>query len=134
MSPCGAFALTLVCAGMLATTVWGTLPTWILVGIAILASWRLSKGGAGSAVSELDKSNQVLTRSLADTREKLGNEIRDLRIENGELRGRTDVAIALAPVLEWTISHETRAQERHSSMIVVLDLIAARLGPEPNGG
>jgi hypothetical protein len=76
---------------MLATSVWGTLPTWILVGIAILAAWRLSKGGAGSAVSELDKSNQVLTRSLADTREKLGSEIRDLRIENGELRGRTDI-------------------------------------------
>jgi hypothetical protein len=119
---------------MVATTVWGTLPTWILVGIAVLAAWRLSKGGAGSAVSELDRSNAVLTRSLADVREKLGSEIRDLRIENGELRGRTDVAIALAPVLEWTITHEERAQERHTSMIVVLDLIAARLGPDPNGG
>jgi hypothetical protein len=37
-------------------------------------------------------------------------------------------------VLEWTLSHEERAQERHTSMIVVLDLIAARLGPDPNGG
>jgi hypothetical protein len=115
-------------------TIWGTLPNWILIAVALLAAWRLSRGGAGSAVSELDKSNDVLTRALADTRDKLGVEIRDLRIENGELRGRTDVAIALAPVLEWTISHETRAQERHTSMIVVLDLIAARLGPDPNGG
>jgi hypothetical protein len=115
-------------------TIWGTLPNWILIAVALLAAWRLSRGGAGSAVSELDKSNDVLTRALADTRDKLGVEIRDLRIENGELRGRTDVAIALTPVLEWTLSHETRAQERHTSMIVVLDLIAARLGPDPNGG
>jgi hypothetical protein len=118
---------------MLAATVWGTLPTWILVGMALFVAWRVSKGGAGSAVSELSAANQVLERSLTDTRDRLGAEIRDLRIENGELRGRTDVAIALMPVIDWTQMHEKRAQERHDATIVVLDLIAARLGPEPNG-
>jgi hypothetical protein len=119
---------------MLAATIWGTLPTWLILAVTIFAGWRISKGGAGAAVSELDKSNDVLTRTLAEVRDRFGAEIRDLRIENGELRGRTDVAIAFAPVLEWTVTHEQRAQERHTSMIVVLDLSAARLGPEPNGG
>jgi hypothetical protein len=29
--------------------------------------------------------------------------------------------------------HEQRAHERHAALIVVLDLIAERLGPEPTG-
>lgn len=85
-------------------------------------------------MSELSAANSVLERSLRDERDKLGSEIRDLRVENGELRGRTDVAIALMPVIEWTTVHEKRAAERHEATIVVLDLIAQRLGPEPNGG
>ena len=118
---------------MLAASIAGTVPSWILVAMALFVAWRLSRGGAGSAVSELSAANAVLERSLNEVREKQGAEIRDLRIENGELRGRTDVAIALMPVIDWTQQHEKRAQERHAATIVVLDLIAQRLGPEPNG-
>lgn len=81
----------------------------------------------------MSTANHVLERSLAETREKLGAEIRDLRVKNGELQGRTDVALALLPVIEWTSLHEKRAAERHEATIVVLGLIAERLGPEQNG-
>lgn len=102
----------------------------------------------------LAQSNKVLEKALDDQkqevivlREKTGSEIRDLRIENGELRGRTDVALALNPIIEWTHHHEAaaqqvmdwtqlherRAQERHDAMLGVLSLIADRLGPDPNG-
>jgi hypothetical protein len=118
---------------MLASQILGTLPSWILVALALFVAWRVSRGGGGSAVSELSTANHVLERSLQETRDKLGAEIRDLRIENGELRGRTDVAIALMPVIDWTQMHEKRAQERHAATIVVLELIAERLGPDPNG-
>jgi hypothetical protein len=118
---------------MLAASVAGTIPTWILVAMALFVAWRVSRGGAGSAVSELTAANHVLEQALTRDRDKFGAEIRDLRIENGELRGRTDVAIALMPVIEWTTVHEKRAQERHDATIVVLGLIAKRLGPEPNG-
>ena len=107
---------------MLAATIWGTLPTWLILAVGLIAAWRISKGGAGAAVSELSAANKVLEASLRDARRELS-----------ELRGRTDVAIALGPVLEWTSAHEQRAQERHVGMMFVLDLIAQRLGPDPNG-
>lgn len=115
-----------------AATVFGTLPNWILVALALIVAWRVSRGGGGAAVSELSESNKVLERKLQEVRDTMGGEIRDLRIENGELRGRTDVAVAIGPVLEWTLKHELRAQERHDATLRVLDLIAARLGPDPN--
>lgn len=120
-----------------ASSVLGSLPTWILVAIALAAAWRVSLSGGGSAVSELEKANKVLERALHDERVKaqekydeLGAQVRDLRIENAELRGKTDVALAIN---EWGTGHERRAQERHEAALVVLDLIARRLGPDPNG-
>jgi len=117
-----------------AASVVGTVPSWILVALGLAVAWRLSRGGGGTAVSELSQANKVLERALSEYKEKTGAEIRDLRIENGELRGRTDVAIAISPVIDWTAHHERRAQERHEATLVVLDLIAKRLGPEVNGG
>lgn len=116
------------------TGVLGTLPTWILVVLALAIAWRVSRGGGGAAVSELATANQVLEQRLQRAREELGGEVRDLRVENAELRGRTDVTIAIAPVIEALSAHELRAQERHDGSLRVLDLIAQKLGPEPNGG
>lgn len=132
---------------MVAQSLAGTIPSWILVAMALFVALRLSRGGAGAAVGELAKANEVLEKRLheeRDAKEQLGGEVRDLRVELGELRGRTDftaaLAAALGPILEWTIGHETRAQERHESVmgatarqLVVLELVAQRLGPDPNG-
>lgn len=136
---------------MLAQSVAGTIPSWVLVALALFVAWRVSRGGAGSAVSELSEAGRVLEKRLAEERaakEALGAEVRDLRVELGEVRGRTDFATALgaalAPVLEWTAGHERRAQERHEKMmetsttntsrvVAILELVAERLGPEPNG-
>jgi phosphoserine aminotransferase len=131
-----------------ATSVFGTLPTWILVVIALVASWRVTRGGAGSAVSELTAANRVLERRIHE----LGAEVRDLKIENAELRARTDVSIAIEPVAERIVQaitehedralselakHEGRAIERHElvmragdAQLNVLQLVADRLGPE----
>lgn len=129
---------------LMAASVVGTLPTWILVGFALFVAFRVSKGGGGSAVSELSKANEVLTRRTHE----LGAEVRDLKIENERLKARTDFAQALTPVLESIAqgtnasearqvaimdaqaSHEDRAQERHARTLGVLDLIAKRLGKE----
>lgn len=119
--------------------------------MALFVAYRISRGGGGSAVSELAKANEVLEGRLHDERdakEQLGGEVRDLRVELAELSGRTDFAAALAaalgPILEWTAGHEKRAQDRHEAMMSstqantdavlgVLELVAQRLGPEPNG-
>jgi hypothetical protein len=132
-----------------ATPAWlGSVPTWALFALGVLFAYRISKGGGGSAVSELSKANEVLTAALErerherrEERDRLGAEIRDAKVELGHLAGRTDftaaLAAALGPVIEWTSGHEQRAQERHDavmrageSQLKVLDLIAKALGPE----
>src|SRR5207253_9358680 len=94
-------------------------------------AWRVSRGGGGAAVSELAIANKVLEERIHQLREEyqakvdmLGAEIRDLRVENAELRTRTDYKAVID-------GHEIRAEERAGRLLTVLDLIASRLGPEP---
>lgn len=115
----------------------GSIPTWTLLVVALIAAWRVTRGGGGSAVSELSKANEVLDKRVHE----LGSEVRDLRVENADLAARTDFAASLfeheqrsLTVLRQLLgSHEERAVQRHEAGLRVLDLIAARLGPEPNG-
>jgi len=100
----------------------GSLPSWILLGVALLGAWRLSKGGGGSAVSELSKANEVLTKRVHE----LGSEVRDLRVENEGLRARTDFAQALAPVLEKTAEGVEQAESRQNAIMSTLDQHEAR--------
>lgn len=125
--------------------VWGSIPTWALFLLALVVAWRVTKGGAGSAVSELSKANEVLTTRVHD----LGSEVRDLRVENAALRERTDVTLAIAPAAQRIIDetravateHERAAIERHElqlaaarSQLTVLGMIAERLGPDNGNG
>jgi hypothetical protein len=115
---------------MIQATTWiGSIPSWALLAVALAAAWRVTKGGGGSAVSELSRANEVLTNRVHE----LGGEVRDLRVENAELKGRTDVTLALTPLLEWSGNHEQRAQDRHDQTMVILSLVAKGLGQEPNG-
>jgi len=121
---------------MLATIAWGNLPNWILVGVALIVSWKLSKSGGGMALAEHERANTRLTTSLKEAREELAAarlEIAALQTKLARLEGQTNVAVAMTPLVDWTLMHERRAHERHAALIVVLDLIAERLGPDPNG-
>lgn len=120
-----------------ASIVWGSVPTWALFALGIFAAWRLSRGGAGSAVSELSKANEVLTKHNHD----LGAEVRDLKIEVARLETKTDLTLALEPAVDRIVGrigeHETRAIERHGAQLqesakqlTVLSMIADRLGAE----
>lgn len=106
----------------LAVDVAGSIPAWVTLALLLAVGFRLSRGGGGAAVQELSKANEVLSRRVNE----LGREVRDLRVENGKLRERTDFAAVIA-------THERRAEARAAKTLTVLDLIAARLGPEPNG-
>lgn len=97
----------------------GTPVQWATAGLVLFVAWRLSRGGAGAAVSELSESNRVLERRVHE----LGAEVRDLRIENAELKQRTDFAYVMQ-------EHEDRAQARADATLRVLGLIADRLGPK----
>lgn len=104
------------------------LPTWGILAVTLAAAYRLTRGGGGAAVAELDRSNRVLTEALhaerqahQATKDRMGAEVRDLRVQVATLEAKTDVAAVMQ-------GHEERAQERHVKTLQVLELIAARLG------
>lgn len=98
---------------------WGSVETIAVLVLTAGIAWRISRGGGGSAVSELSKANEVLERRV----DEQGKEIRDLKMKNAELASRTDFGATMA-------IHEERAAQRHQATLRVLDLIAARLGPD----
>lgn len=114
----------------------GTLAGWATFAAAAAAAYAFWRGGGSTAIASLEAANRVLEKRVKD----LEDQRRQDEATISELRGRTDVSEALAPILEWTVKHETRAQERHETTLeghektlVILDLIAERLGPDKNG-
>lgn len=111
---------------LVAVDALGTIPGWLTLIVLLGSGLYVLRHGGSTAIETLSKANDVLTKRVQD----MGGEVRDLKAENAKLTGRTDVVLALGPVLEWTAKHEERAQERHLAMLRLLDLIAERLGPD----
>jgi hypothetical protein len=122
----------------------GTLPGWLTFAGILFAAWIFYKGGGGTAINSLQTANQVLEKRVHD----LGAEVRDLKIENAGLKEQTNVAVALIPAVQKIVDeisehdarvaeslsrHEDRAIQRHDGQLKILELIADRLGPDPNG-
>ena len=84
------------------------------------------KGAGGTALRTLETANRILERRVHD----LEAQARDDTKTIAELKGKTDMALAVKPFMEWAVQHEGRAHERHEKTLMVLDLIAARIGPE----
>ena len=109
---------------MLATTTWaGSAPTWILVGMALVAAWRLTRGGAGSAVSELSESNKVLKAALDEERGKGVV----LLARTVALEHKTDVSLVLEPFVKWATDHEAADLERHEVTVASFGVVVDRL-------
>lgn len=110
--------LAQISAGAPSPPTWtGSLPTWLILAMAVLVAWRVTKGGGGAAVSELTQANDVLTRALDKEREQGVD--RQKRIE--ALEAKTDIVLAVSPLLA---DHEKRAQERHEATLLVLRALA----------
>lgn len=112
--------------GSASSQVWGTLPGWLTLLSLVAVGFILWRGGAGTAVEGLQNTNRELERQIHALQAQ--NEAQAKEI--AELRTKTDVTLALAPLLEWSTNHETRAQQRHEGTMNVLELIAERLGKE----
>lgn len=109
--------------------VWGTLPGWLTVVGIVFVGITLWRGGTGTALDTLIATNHV----LEDEVKKLRDADRAKDKEIATLQARTDIALALSPLLDWSRTHEIHAQERHVAILNVLDLIAQKLGPDANG-
>lgn len=106
---------------------WSSLGPEIVAGLlAMTALLYMRRHGGGAALAELELANRVLERRIND----LTAENVRLAGEVATLRARTDVALAVGPVLEALRTHEERAAERSDKHLAVLGLIADRLGAE----
>jgi hypothetical protein len=107
----------------------GTLPGWLTLAALAGTALLFARGGGGVAVGQLRTANRVLAERV---RELEQSEL-SMNRQIAELEGRTNVALAIVPVIEWTTNHEQRAQERQAALLGVLELIAQRLGPDDDG-
>lgn len=107
----------------------GTIAQWLTVAAAAGIAWALFRGGGGTALATLEAANRILEGRVHEL-EKQGK--RDAETI-AELRGRTDVALAMQPLTVSMEHHEERAQARFEKTLDVLDLIATRLGKEHDG-
>lgn len=108
--------------------VWATnVPGWFTLAVVATAAWSFRRGGGGTAIASLEAANRVLEKRV-HTLEEQGRE-KDKEI--ALLKGRTDVSIAMQPLLEVMTKHDLHAAERNEAVLVVLDLIAKRLGADP---
>lgn len=105
---------------------WGTVPGWATLLALLGVGWIMVRGGTGTAVSGLQATNRELQRQISE----LKDDVKRLTAENAELRGRTDVALVIEPVVSAVKNHETHAAKRSEAMLDVLDMIATRLGKE----
>ena len=104
----------------------GSAPTWLLLVIAVGATWRVTKGGGGAAVEELSKANEILEKAL--NREREDGIDRQRRIS--ALEAKTDVVLAVTPLMA---DHEKRAEERHKGVVEVLEAIRDSIASSTNG-
>lgn len=111
---------------LLGSQAWETLPVWVAVVAVVALAYTLIRGGSGTAVEGLQATNRELQRQITE----LKQDVSALTKENAELRGRTDVTLAIAPLISWSENHERNAAKRSEAMLDVLDMIATRLGKE----
>lgn len=109
-----------------------TLTVFLAIGLAFL----LWKGQAGPALSYLREANEALVKKSEESdkrAEALETKLRLVEEANTLLEARTSFEPMVAAVVLQFESHETRAAERHLATLHILEMIARRLGPDPNG-
>lgn len=109
---------------MLLASSWiGSAPSWLLLAVALGVSYRVTKGGGGTAVTELSKSNEVLKETLDEERGK-GVE---LRARITVLEQKTDVSQVLQPFIKWASEHEEADKARHDITVAAFASVADEL-------
>lgn len=104
---------------MVATTWLGTVPAWLtFAGVIIgLAVFRSSSGGAALEVQQ--RANEILATRV----KQLEDDQRHDREMIATLTAKTDISIALVPLLKWCEAHEALAQARTAEILAQLGTV-----------
>lgn len=101
----------------------GTLAGWLTVTGVVIVAFLVWRGGGGTALTVLTVANDVLEKRIVELTATVSDQQRTI----GELRARTDITIALQPLIEAVITHEGLAAERHTQTAGILTTVADRL-------
>lgn len=112
--------------GVLGISVLGTIPQWLILAGIVGLAFTVRGGQIGPALGYLRDANATLERENVELKKQLA----DRTAEVAALRARTDLEPLQAALIARMDGHEKRAEGRFDKTCRVLDLIAARLGPE----
>lgn len=114
---------------LLAAGHFGTIPQWLTIVTLVGLAWFLRGGQMGPANSWLREANTTLREETEALRQRLAEE----RKANAILSTKTDLEPLQVALVQEIKEHARQTEQEHKAMLVGLNLIAQRLGPEPNG-
>lgn len=99
---------------MIIATSWiGTVPAWLtFAGVVFVA--LIFRGSSPGAALEIE---QRANKTLTDRVEKLEQEQKIDRDLIARLQAKTDVSVALEPLIEWCQTHERLASARADEIL-----------------
>lgn len=100
----------------------------LIAGALLAAVWLNSRGKSGEALSYYATANETLVKQ----NHELIRDNKELDAENTYLRKATNFELALAPIVAGQVAAEANAEKRHVQAVVIWDLIAERMGRDPN--
>jgi hypothetical protein len=106
----------------------GTLPQWLTIFIILGLAGAVRSGQLGPALGYLRDANATLTQENTELKKQLAEQVALVV----SLRARTDLKPLETALLAQLTGHERRAEARFEKTCAILDLIADRLGPEPD--
>lgn len=100
---------------------------WLIIAAGLVGvAWINKRGQTGDAIDFLQKANTVLHQENTELKKDRAKMVADI----AALRAKTDFDAVITPLRDQMAKHELRADQRHVKTIVILDLIAKRLGKE----
>jgi hypothetical protein len=103
----------------------GALSGWVTVLVVIGAAWVFWRGGGGTALASLETANRILEKRVHD----LEAQVKLDQATIAELQARTDITLAVKPLIDAVMQHENQAQARFEKTLTVLGQIGKRLEP-----
>src|SRR3954454_625496 len=103
---------------------------WIIMAVGFVGVTLLNlKGRAGDALSYLRNANEILHNENLELKKE-----RQILIAKTEtLKAKTDVHVALMPLIQLMEKHEDESEKRFQNIMTMFALIAKTMGEEPNG-
>ena len=109
----------------------GTVASWTIVIVPVVALvWIMFRSQAGTAIDFYQRANVALKEAYDEDK----REIQRLTAELEVWKGKTDITIAIRPIVREMKEHDARMSDQNRQITNILAMIAESLGPEDFNG